>query len=313
MKSKAIIFLLVLSLLIPLTSINAATATNFKGKILIQTESKEALWYVNPKDGKRYALTDGTSALKTLKSLGVSMSEKDIKTMKTNTAFRKKYIGQVLYQTGSKGDVYYISSDGRYNYLTDGASTLAAMKRLGLGITNTNLNKIIEYKIVSKTVPNLGNKINCNKDLNCFLKAVKTCAPAVVESTGSVNVTTLAEDITQTISLAGLNSKGKCEHSSYISNVTNIRYAPGMLAYMKASAAESGLSDLQIAEALKVKEEDITTAKISIGMTTKCYFDTSYLIGIYENRVKGVYKMPDVTAGNCAVLNKKGEVVWGGN
>jgi len=86
-----------------------------------------------------------------------------------------------------------------------------------------------------------------------------------------------------------------------------------MLAYMKASAAESGLSDLQIAEALKVKEEDITTAKSSIGMTTKCYFDTSYLIGIYENRVKGVYKMPDVTAGNCAVLNKKGEVVWGGN
>ena len=174
MKVKAIIFLLALSLLIPLTSTNAATATNLKGKILIQTESKGALWYVNPKDGKRYALTDGASALKTLKSLGVSMSEKDIKTMKTNATLRKKYIGQVLYQTGSKGDVYYVSSDGRYNYLTDGASTLAAAKRLGLGITNANLNKIVEKKEVNQASVKQLSAIDLFSNNLASCKAYKT-------------------------------------------------------------------------------------------------------------------------------------------
>jgi Amyloid A4 N-terminal heparin-binding len=181
MKLKAIIFLLALSLLIPLTPTNAATSTNLKGKILIQTESKGALWYVNPKDSKRYALTDGASALKTLKSLGVSMNEKDIKTMKTNATFRKKYIGQVLYQTNSKGDIYYISFDGRYNYLTDGASTLVAAKRLGLGITNTNLNKIIEYRVNG----NLQNKKIATTD-NVSL-TVANSIPRIALVVGYVN------------------------------------------------------------------------------------------------------------------------------
>ena len=117
---------------------------SLSGKILIQSESKGEFWYVNPKDGKRYALTSSNAALKTLKTLGTSMSAANIKKIKSDATFRKKYIGQVLFQTGSKGDIYYISFDGRYNYLKDGASTLAAMKKLGVNVSNANLNNIVK-------------------------------------------------------------------------------------------------------------------------------------------------------------------------
>ena len=62
MKSKVIIFLLALSLLIPVVVIKAATTNNLNGKILLQVESKGEAWYVNPKDGKRYYMANGDQA-----------------------------------------------------------------------------------------------------------------------------------------------------------------------------------------------------------------------------------------------------------
>lgn len=121
---------------------SAELIKSLSGKILIQSESKGEFWYVNPKDGKRYALTSGKAALKTLKTLGTSMSTANIKKIKSDASFRKKYIGRVLFQAGSKGDIYFISSDGRYNYLTNGDSTSAFMKKIGIKISNANLNQI---------------------------------------------------------------------------------------------------------------------------------------------------------------------------
>lgn len=158
MKLKVLIFLLVFSLLIPIVSVSAVTGS-LKGRILIQVESKGAIWYVNPKDGKRYALEDGNRTFKTLKTLGVGMSAANIQKMKTDIAFRRKYIGQVLYQIGSKGDIYYIGFDVRYNHLTDGIATLAAMKKLSLGITNKNLNTVpVSPKSTETGENSLGNQ-----------------------------------------------------------------------------------------------------------------------------------------------------------
>lgn len=147
MKSKAIIFLLVLSLLIPLASTKAAATNNLNGKILLQVESKGEAWYVNPKDGKRYYMANGDQAFQIMKTLGVGMNNKDVDKMKTDANFRKKFIGKILLQVESHGEAYYISFDGRYNYLKDGASAYEVMRKLGLGISNINLNKIIENKV----------------------------------------------------------------------------------------------------------------------------------------------------------------------
>jgi hypothetical protein len=148
MKSKVIIFLLALSLLIPSTSTKAASNSNLNGRILLQVESKGEAWYVNPKDGKRYYMADGAQAFQIMKTLGVGMSNKDVDKMKTDVNFRKKFIGKILLQVESKGEAYYISFDGRYNYLKDGASAYQVMRKLGLGISNTNLNKVSEKKEV---------------------------------------------------------------------------------------------------------------------------------------------------------------------
>lgn len=150
MKSKSIIFLLALSLLIPLAQTKAATPNNLNGKILLQVESKGEAWYVNPKDGKRYYMANGDQAFQIMKTLGSGMSNKDIKKMKTDATYRKKFIGKILLQVESHGEAYYISSDGRYNYLKDGASAYQVMRKLGLGISNANLNKIVEYNMNSK-------------------------------------------------------------------------------------------------------------------------------------------------------------------
>lgn len=120
----------------------AATSSSLKGRILLQVESHGEAWYVNPKDGLRYYMSNGDEALKVMKKLGIGVSNKDIDRMKTDASFRKRLIGKILLQVESHGEAYYISFDGRYNYLKDGNSALAIMKKLGLGITNKDLEKI---------------------------------------------------------------------------------------------------------------------------------------------------------------------------
>jgi len=166
MKSKVIIFLLALSLLIPVVVIKAATTNNLNGKILLQVESKGEAWYVNPKDGKRYYMANGDQAFQIMKTLGVGMSNKDVDKMKTDANFRKKFIGKILLQVESKGEAYYISSDGRYNYLKDGASAYQVMRKLGLGVSNANLNNIAEYKIQTGVFQNNSNTTNTTNTTN---------------------------------------------------------------------------------------------------------------------------------------------------
>lgn len=117
-------------------------ANRLKGKILLQVESKGQAWYVNPKDGKRYYMADGNSAYQVMNNLGVGISNKDLDKVKTNADFRKKLIGKILLQVESHGEAYYISPNGRYNYLKDGQAAYSVMRNLGVGITNSDLNKI---------------------------------------------------------------------------------------------------------------------------------------------------------------------------
>ena len=87
-------------------------------------------------------MANGGEALKIMKKFGVGMNNKDVEKMKKDANFRKKFMGKILLQVESHGEAYYISFDGRYNYLKDGESALAVMKKLGLGISNANLEKI---------------------------------------------------------------------------------------------------------------------------------------------------------------------------
>jgi len=132
--------------IIPAAASNVSVDNNLtkklSGRILLQVESNGEAWYVNPKDSKRYYMADGNSAFNIMRTLSLGVSNKDIDRMKTDATYRKKFIGQILLQVESHGEAYYISFDGRYNYLKDGAAAYDIMRKLSLGITNTNLEKI---------------------------------------------------------------------------------------------------------------------------------------------------------------------------
>jgi hypothetical protein len=153
MKSKAIIFLLALSLLIPVMAIKAVSTNNLKGKILLQVESHGEAWYVNPADGQRYYMADGNAAFNIMRNLSLGMSNKDVERMKSDTTYRQKFVGKILLQVESHGEAYYIGSDGRYNYLKDGAAAYEIMSKSGLGISNTNLEKIAPSEIINTPQP----------------------------------------------------------------------------------------------------------------------------------------------------------------
>ena len=125
-----------------ISSADAAFTKKQVGKILLQVESKGEAWYVNPKNSQRYYLANGNDAYQIMKTLGIGISNKDFDKVKSDANFRKKFIGQILLQVESHGEAYYISSNNRYNYLKDGAAAYQAMRSFGLGITNSDLNKI---------------------------------------------------------------------------------------------------------------------------------------------------------------------------
>lgn len=150
MKSKVISFLMLSTLLIPLFCAQAvivgktttSQSNSLKGKILLQVESHGEAWYVNPGNEEKYYLADGNAAFQIMKNLGYGVSNNDLAKIKSDANFRKKFIGKILLQVESHGEAYYISSDGRYNYLQDGAAAFSLMRKLGLGVSNKDLEKI---------------------------------------------------------------------------------------------------------------------------------------------------------------------------
>jgi hypothetical protein len=115
-----------------------------KGKILLKVEDKGEAYYVNPKDGTMYYMADGSKAYGVMKNLGVGISNKDLEKVKSDTAFAKKHSGKIFLQVEANGEAYYIDFNGNAHYLKDGAAAYEIMKNLGLGITNSDLSKILE-------------------------------------------------------------------------------------------------------------------------------------------------------------------------
>lgn len=122
--------------------IDVNLTNRLKGQIVLQVESKGEAYYINPKDGKGYYMADGSAAYDIMRNLGIGITNKDLDKIKTDAYFRKKYIGKIFLQVEAHGEAYYISANGRYNYLKDGAAAYEIMSSLGLGISTSNLEKI---------------------------------------------------------------------------------------------------------------------------------------------------------------------------
>ena len=113
-----------------------------KGKILLQTELKGEAWYINPADGKRYYMADGASAYSIMRKLGVGINNQNFNKILSNKTYAKLQAGKIFIKTEDLGKAYYMDSAGTAYYLKDGAGAYNVMRKLGLGIKNSDLDKI---------------------------------------------------------------------------------------------------------------------------------------------------------------------------
>jgi hypothetical protein len=122
--------------------IDTKLSSRLKGKILLQTESHGEAWYINPKDGKRYYMANGEEAYNIMRKFGIGITNSNLEKIQKNKNLAKKQSGKILLKVEDKGQAYYIDFNGVAHYLKDGAEAYNAMRKLGLGVKNSDLNKI---------------------------------------------------------------------------------------------------------------------------------------------------------------------------
>ncbi|HUT22057.1 MAG TPA: carboxypeptidase regulatory-like domain-containing protein [Candidatus Bipolaricaulota bacterium] len=205
MKKSLIIssclFLLVFSLILPVSGSAQTMSERLSGKILLQVQNHGEAWYVNPADNKRIYLADGAAAYNLMRSLGIGITNADLMKIPLGTwnvdgidadgdgladvierslgsnpnsrdsdgdgyedktevlngyspiiRFGNKVVdlnfannqkGKIFLQVQHAGEAWYVNpSDGRRYYLGSADAAYTMMRKLGLGITNSDLSQI---------------------------------------------------------------------------------------------------------------------------------------------------------------------------
>ncbi len=154
MVTKKILFTAILGILIssvPLHAVSAATtkSTDYRGKILIQKESYNRLWYVNPTDGKRYYLRNGEMIFDVIRQLGTGISNKDIqkialtKNAKSDSKLLTTFKGRFIIQVQNKGEAWYVNpTTGTRLYIKNPAEAYKILEELGTKVTDTQLKTV---------------------------------------------------------------------------------------------------------------------------------------------------------------------------
>lgn len=121
-----------------------------KGGILLQVQGRGEMWYVNPKDGRKYSLGKAADAFAIIKKLGIGISNADMAKIPRNGTKDKgdqvmmdKLKGKILIQVQGKGQAWYVHSvTGKRYLLGTPTEAFKTMTKLGKGIINANLNKV---------------------------------------------------------------------------------------------------------------------------------------------------------------------------
>ncbi len=123
-------------------SVQAATlASQLAGQILLQVESRGEAWYVNPKDQKKYYLGRPDDAYNLMRQLSIGISEKEFSSWSKGAPIWAK--GRLYIRPQSHGEAYYVDLKQRWHYLGKANDAWLLFRSQGVGITNSNLAKIV--------------------------------------------------------------------------------------------------------------------------------------------------------------------------
>jgi hypothetical protein len=120
---------------------NVSAAANLNGRILLQVQSHGEAWYVNPLNSRRYYLGRPADAYNVMRNLGLGISNKDFSTISNSST---RLAGRILIKVEDSGRAYYFDpSNLKLYYLGRPDDAFQVMRQRGLGITNSDLSKIL--------------------------------------------------------------------------------------------------------------------------------------------------------------------------
>jgi hypothetical protein len=117
-------------------------SNKLKGQILLQVEENGEAYYVYPDDSKKYFLGRPDDAFQVMRELGLGATHDFIS---GHVIFPASVSGKILLDVEQNGEAYYIYPKDKKAYsLGRPADAFRIMRELGLGITNSDLNRISE-------------------------------------------------------------------------------------------------------------------------------------------------------------------------
>lgn len=143
---KIIFFLAFLMALSPALTSAATLGDKLQGKLLLQVEQRGRIWYVAPKDRKRYEVTF-KNALPLFEQHAVGITNANLAKIreaskyKDGNDFGKRFKGKLFLQVEDKGRIWYVDFNGLRHEVT-WTNLLDLFKSLSLGISNNDLNSI---------------------------------------------------------------------------------------------------------------------------------------------------------------------------
>jgi len=134
----SVIFLSNAFLIYPVKAITLAS--QLAGRIVLQVESKGEAWYINPQDQKKYYLGKPEDAYNLMRQLSVGISEQEFASWSKGAPAWAR--GRLYLRPQSHGEAYYVDLNQRWHYLGRANDAWLLFRSQGLGISNSNLNKI---------------------------------------------------------------------------------------------------------------------------------------------------------------------------
>lgn len=118
-------------------------SSGLKGRILLQVEDRGQAWYVNPTDGKKYALGRPQDAFNLMRRFALGVSNSDFAAIENNPSAWRRLTGKILLKIQDNGRAYYFDPVNLQLYsLGRPTDAFQIMRLRGLGITNNNLGSI---------------------------------------------------------------------------------------------------------------------------------------------------------------------------
>ena len=132
---------------VPSANLDMKLAKRLTGRLLLRVERGGEIWYVDTKEYKRYQVTFA-NALFVFQKLSLGITDANLAKIPVNgssetgnVALRNRLKGKLLLQVQKGGAIWYVDTKG-YRHSVTWANLMDLFRKLALGITNANLDKI---------------------------------------------------------------------------------------------------------------------------------------------------------------------------